>query len=136
MDLPDEMLLSIVNRLNNIDILYSLVDVNQRFDQLALNSVYIRDLDFTANSLLDGRSQEYYQFINRICKNLLSRIHHQVNTLTLDHISMKHVLHTFNFPQLHSLSLVLHRSETFVQYLTGMIHNFVQFNQGEVFLHI
>ena len=39
LDLPDEILLSILNKLNNIDILYSLVDVNQRFDRLALNSI-------------------------------------------------------------------------------------------------
>jgi hypothetical protein len=124
MDLPDEMLLMIVNRLNNIDILYSLVDVNQRFNRLTFNSLYFHDLDFTTVSMFDPKSHEYSVLINRICKNLLSRIHHQVNTLTLDHISMEHVLHTFNFPQLHSLSLVLRRSETFVQYLTGMIYKF------------
>ena len=40
LDLPDEMLLSIFNKLNNIDILYSRVDVNQRFDRLVLDSHY------------------------------------------------------------------------------------------------
>jgi hypothetical protein len=120
MDLPDEMLLCIINRLNNIDILYSLVDVNQRFNRLAFNPLYFHDLDFTTVSMLDPKSHEYSELINRICKNLLSRIHHQVNTLTLDHISMEHVLHTFNFPQLHSLTLVLSETDTFVQYLKGM----------------
>ena len=71
-DLPDEMLLSIINKLNNIDILYSLVDVNQRFDRLTLNSLYFHDLDFTAVSMLDPKSHEYSKLINRICENSLA----------------------------------------------------------------
>ncbi|CAF4540424.1 unnamed protein product [Rotaria sp. Silwood2] len=45
LDLPDEILISIFNKLNNVDILYSLVDVNQRFNRLSLSSLYIHDLD-------------------------------------------------------------------------------------------
>jgi hypothetical protein len=120
MDLPDEMLLMIVNRLNNIDILYSLVDVNQRFNRLTFNSLYFHDLDFTTVSMFDPNSHEYSELINRIFKNLLPRIHHQVTKLTLDHISMEHVLYTFNFPYLSSLTLVLSEIETFVKSLKGM----------------
>ena len=45
LDLPDEILLAIINKLNMIDILYSLVDVNQRFDRLVLDPLYIHHLD-------------------------------------------------------------------------------------------
>ncbi|CAF5010034.1 unnamed protein product, partial [Rotaria socialis] len=61
LDLPDEMLLCILNKSNNINVLYSLVDVNERFDRLALDSIYIRGLDFTAND----KSQEFHQFLDR-----------------------------------------------------------------------
>jgi hypothetical protein len=37
LDLPDEMLLTIFNKLNMVDVLYSLVDVNERFDRLVLD---------------------------------------------------------------------------------------------------
>ena len=121
-DLPDEILLFIFNKLNHVDILYSLVDVHQRFNRLVLNSLRIHNLDFTANSFLIHKSDKFDQYMNRICQSILPRIHHQVNKLTLKHMSMQHLLHTsnFNFPQLHSLSLVLTRTETFVKYLTGM----------------
>jgi hypothetical protein len=102
-DLPDEILLSIMNKLNNIDVLYSLVDVNQRFDRLTLHSLYFRHLDFLVSSFHDVcEPQKYYQIINRICQNISPRFHHQMNELTLEHISMKHVLHTFNFSHIHS----------------------------------
>jgi hypothetical protein len=70
--------------------------------------------------MVDPKSHEYSELINRICKNILPRIYHELTKLTLDHISMEHVLHTFNFPQLHSLTLVLSETDTFVQYLKGM----------------
>jgi len=38
LDLLDEMLRAIFNKLNMIDMLYSLVDVNRRFDRLSLYS--------------------------------------------------------------------------------------------------
>jgi hypothetical protein len=60
LDLPDEILSIIFHKLNMVDVLYSLVDVNRRFDRLALDSLYIRDLDITIimaiNSLYDHTS--------------------------------------------------------------------------------
>ncbi|CAF4435511.1 unnamed protein product, partial [Rotaria socialis] len=61
----------------NVDILYSLVKENQRFDRLAFDSLYIRDVDFTANSLLDCKSKEYKEVLDRIWKKILPRIRHR-----------------------------------------------------------
>jgi hypothetical protein len=115
LDLSDEILLCILNKLNNIDTLYSLVDVNQRFDRLALDSIYIRDLDFTAND----KSQEYDQFLDRFCTSILPRIHHQINKLTLGQLSIERLLHIVDYPQLYSLSLVC-EPETILNYLIGI----------------
>ncbi len=123
LDLPDEMLISIFNKLNNVDILYSLVDVNQRFDRLALNSLYIHDLDLTINSLLDCKSKKYYEIFDRICKSISPRIQHQINKLTLGQLSIERVLNTFNFPQLHSLSLVSIQLKRLLIYITGIFYN-------------
>ncbi len=49
MILPDEMLLNIFTKLNMIDKFYSLVEVNQRFDRLTLDSLHIYHLDFATN---------------------------------------------------------------------------------------
>ena len=115
-DLPDEILLYILTKLNNVDILYSLVDVNQRFDRLALDSIYIDDLDFTPSN----KSEEYSRFLDRICTNILPRIHHQINKLTLGQLSKERLLYIFDFPQLYSLSLAFCQPETILKYITGI----------------
>ena len=46
-DLPNEILFIIINKLNIVDVSYSLVDLNERFAQLVLNPLYIQNLDIT-----------------------------------------------------------------------------------------
>ena len=69
LDLPDEILTIIFNKLNTIDVLYSLVDVNERFDRLILNSLHICNLD-TTNMVI----KSYYDRTFSIDNNVLSRI--------------------------------------------------------------
>jgi hypothetical protein len=128
LDLPNEMLLSIFNKLSNIDILYSLVDVNQRFDQLVLNSLYIHDLDFTSNLLLGGNRDDFYVRFNRICENIVPRICHQINKLTLGEDSINRIINKFYFPQLHSLSFNSISSWRLSLYFLGMLHKSFSFN--------
>jgi hypothetical protein len=45
LDLPDEILRTIFNKLNTVGIFHWLVGVNQRFDRLALDPLYIHHLD-------------------------------------------------------------------------------------------
>jgi hypothetical protein len=116
LDLPDEILLCILNELNNTDILGSLVDVNQRFDRLTLDSIYIRDLDLSA----DHKSQEYHQFFDRFCTSILPRIHHHINKLTFGQLSIERLLHDIDYPQLRSLSLVFCQPETILNHLKGI----------------
>jgi hypothetical protein len=51
LDLPDEILLNIFNKLNLVDVFYSLVDVNQRFDRLVFDPLYIRNPDLTSMTM-------------------------------------------------------------------------------------
>jgi hypothetical protein len=119
--LPDEILLMIFNKLNGIDALSSLVDVNQRFNRLVLNSVRIRTLDMTKmviKSYYDRRFSLDNNFLEKISKKILPRIHHQLNELIVEQNSIKHVFpHTY--PQLDSLSFVNFEKEILFQYLTG-----------------
>jgi hypothetical protein len=77
LDLPDEILFIILKKLKSIDAFYSLFDINQRFNRLALDSLYIRHLDMTTvtnmNSLYNQISSIDPQLLSRICqKNLTS----------------------------------------------------------------
>jgi len=123
LDLPDEILLIIFNKLNTIDSLYSLVDVNKRFDQLVLNSLRIHKLD-TTNMVIKSYYDRTFSIDNnvlsKISKNILPRIYHQLNELIVEQNSVKHILLTANYPQLDSLSLVNFQKEILFQYLTGI----------------
>jgi hypothetical protein len=63
------------------------------------------------------------QVLSKICKNILPRIHHQVNELIVEQNSMKRVLHTINYPQLYSLSLIDFKAEVLLKNLKGKLFN-------------
>ncbi|CAF3221190.1 unnamed protein product [Rotaria sp. Silwood2] len=106
LNLPDEILHAIFNKLNIVDIVYSLVNVNQRFDLLTLDPFYIHHLDFVIKRDDVHNSSVDIQIIDRICEKILPRINEKVNKLTVDQFSMEGIISTIDYPQLHSLSLV------------------------------
>jgi hypothetical protein len=132
LDLPDEILFIIFKKLNTTDVLHSFVDVNRRFDRLAHDFLYIRDLDMTdirtINSLYDQTSSIDTQILSKICSKILPRIHHQVHKLTIEQYSMKRILDAVNYPQIYSLSLINFEEEILYQYLTGILFYFIRFN--------
>ncbi|CAF3562791.1 unnamed protein product [Rotaria sp. Silwood1] len=104
-----------------VDVLYSLVDVNERFDQLILDHLYIRHLNMTTMTIKSAFDRIFSinnQVLSRICENIFPRIHDQVNQLTIDSHSIDRLL-TFNYPQLYSLSLVDFQENILLQYLKG-----------------
>ncbi|CAF3381034.1 unnamed protein product [Rotaria sp. Silwood2] len=121
LDLPNEILLIIINKLNMVDVLYSLADINERFNRLIFDPLYIYNLDMTiiTTKLMFRHSLSIdNQILDRICENVLPRIHHHVNKLTLEPNSMERVLYSSNYSQLYSLSLVDFQEEMLLQYLT------------------
>jgi hypothetical protein len=122
LDLPDEILLFVLKKLDVIDVLYSLVNVNRRFDRLALDFLCIRDLDITntmmINSLCHGISLDT-PFLSKIREKILPRIHNQVQKLTVEQHSMKDILGAASYPQLYSLSLINFEEEILGEYLTS-----------------
>jgi hypothetical protein len=127
LDLPNEILLIIFNKLNVVDLLYSLVNVTQRFDQLILDPFYIHSLDMTSMKMKSYFERIYSidnQVLSRICQNILPRIHHQLNELIVEQHSMELVIHTINYPKLYSLSLIDFQEEILLNYLIGKLFNF------------
>jgi hypothetical protein len=43
-DLPDEILMIIFKKLYNFEVLYSLIDINDRLNKIALDSIFTSDL--------------------------------------------------------------------------------------------
>jgi hypothetical protein len=122
LDLPNEILLVIINKLSIIDAFYSLVDINERFAQLVLDPLYIRHLDMTVmtmKSFFQCTFSVDEQVLSRICENILPQIHSQVNKLTVEQHSMERILLNINYPKLSSISLVNFQEEILFQYLKG-----------------
>ncbi|CAM4876293.1 unnamed protein product [Rotaria socialis] len=91
-DLSDELLLYIFNKLHTIELLYSLVNVNQRFDRLVLDPFYTHHLDLTVRPLRYYTSPVKTQIFDRIRTQVLPRIHQKLNKITVDPLSMECIL--------------------------------------------
>jgi hypothetical protein len=125
LDLPDEILRTILNKLNTIDVFYSLVDVNQRFDRLSLDSLYIHHLDFAIErSDVHNSSVDTY-ILDKVCEKILPQINDKITKLTVDPFSTERILGAVKYPQLYSLSLVNYQSHILLRYLQGMIINLI-----------
>ncbi len=123
-DLPNEILLIIISKLNIGEVFYSLVDINERFVQLVLDPLYIRNLDMTIMTMQSFYNRTFSiddQVLSRICENILPQIFDQVNKLTVEQNSIERIL-TVNYPQLYSLSFVNFKEERLFQYLTGILN--------------
>jgi hypothetical protein len=134
LDLPNEILIIIFNKLNMVDIFYSLVDINQRFNQIIFDPLYIRTLNLTSMTMKSFFTRTFSienNILDKICSNILPRISDYVNELVIEQNSIECIFDTFNFPQLYSLSLIDFEEKVLLEYLTGMIFiiDFVYFNE-------
>ncbi|CAF4211999.1 unnamed protein product [Rotaria sordida] len=105
-----------------VDVLYSLVDVNQRFDRLVVDPLTIRNLNMTSRTIKSMYDQTFSiddEVLSKICEKILCRIDHQVNRLTVEQYSIKRILVAANYPQLYSLSLINFEGKILSEYLTG-----------------
>ncbi|CAF1684565.1 unnamed protein product [Rotaria magnacalcarata] len=100
LDLPNEILLTILKKLDNIDILYSLCGINnERLDILIQNIVSNNILDFVITSPMTDVK------LDRFCSYILPRSHHYIKKLILDTTSMERILLAGDYPNLTSLEL-------------------------------
>ena len=134
LDLPNEILLIILNKLDMVDVFYSLVGVSGRLDQLVFHPSYIRHVNMTS---IDMRSMFTHAFsienqvLERICKNVLPRMRHQsITEVTVEQGAMDHLLQTINYSQICALSLFNCSEQAIRSYLTGKWLRSVRLNSG------
>ena len=120
LDLPDEMLCAILNKLSMVDIFYSLVDVDERLDRLVLHSLYVYHLNFVIKSLVKRYSSSIDdQVLDHVCRKLFPRVCNDVYRLTVEPLSLERVLGIAHYPHLSSLSLINFPGKALVSQLTG-----------------
>jgi hypothetical protein len=136
LDLANEIIFIIFQKLNMIDVFHSFVDVNRRFNRLVFDSFYIHDVNMTTvkdtTSLYDQTSAMDPKVLSRICEKVLPRIHDHIYKLTVEECSAKQTFLASDYPKLYSLSLINFQEEILYEYLTGIVSNFVHYKYNYI----
>ncbi|CAF4371949.1 unnamed protein product, partial [Rotaria sp. Silwood2] len=112
LDLPDEILLMILKRLNNIDVLYSLLDINNgRLNILAQENTFTNILKLVG--IYD------FSLIDRFCNYILPRIHHNAKCFIFDSFCIKRFLLATDYPNLTELKILHFQQDFALDYLTS-----------------
>jgi hypothetical protein len=125
MDLPDEMIIKIWNNLSNIDVLYSFVGVNKRFNKLVRDLVYTRSIQLTEKK---SKTNKYCSLpdstIDRYCLDILPQIHQCIECLVLEPFSMERILLASDYPRLRKLIFTKIGGHFVFRHFTGTISAF------------
>jgi len=94
LDLSDEILMIIFKKLEKFEILYSLMDINMRLDQIVCDSSIITtQITFMKQaSLLKLTSPLPEIVLDRLCSQILPKIHDKIKWLKLETSSMERIL--------------------------------------------
>ncbi|CAF1492795.1 unnamed protein product [Rotaria sordida] len=103
-DLPDEILILILKKLCNVEVLYTLIDVNKRLNAIAHDSTFANHLTLLCKQD-DLISPLPDPMLDRFCSQILLSIHYKVKSLKLESTSMERILLTTNYPNLYELGL-------------------------------
>ncbi|CAF0748358.1 unnamed protein product [Rotaria sp. Silwood1] len=125
-DLPDEILMIILKNLTNAEVLYSLLGVNKRLNNIAVDPVFINNLSLVM-STSDGLVYSLPDpILDRFCLHILPKIHQNIEWLHLQSRSLERILRATNFPNLYGISLHNIQAKTAIDLFTGGIFKSVR----------
>jgi hypothetical protein len=120
LDLPDEVLLIILRKLDCVDKLYSLERINKRLDEMVVSKCNTSIIDLATNFITNDADLTLDIILDRFCSHILHRIHHNVESFILTGISMERVLLACEYPNLHNLNIANFEADSAIRHLTGM----------------
>jgi hypothetical protein len=119
-DLSNEILFIILKKLNNMDVLYSLLDVdNQRLDVIVQEEIFTKTLNFVLTTSTDEILSIADLILDRFCINILPKIDHNVKSLILESESMERILLAADYPNLSELKLFNFKDKIASCHFTG-----------------
>ncbi|CAF0819538.1 unnamed protein product [Rotaria sp. Silwood1] len=118
-DLPDEILLIILKKLDNLEVLYSFQGVNERFNKIIHDPIFTSRLNFLKWSPNKFISKFSDIIIEQFCSKILPDIHMKIKWLDLESSFMKNILHVADYPNLYGLGLYNIEEETAKYIFTG-----------------
>jgi hypothetical protein len=112
-DLPDEILMFIFNKMNNVELLYSLFGINERLDSILQDPNSTNSLNFfkwSPRKFVNIFSPEILS--DRFCLQILPLICEKIQCLGVESSSLKENLCAANYPNLNELALFNVEEET------------------------
>ncbi|CAF1046126.1 unnamed protein product [Adineta steineri] len=91
-DLPDEILLMIFKKLNNVSLLCSLISVNKRLNTIVRDSIFTRHLKLMRHCPNDSIGPLPDTTLDRLCSKILPEIRNQIQRLDLESSSIERIL--------------------------------------------
>ncbi|CAF5134877.1 unnamed protein product, partial [Rotaria magnacalcarata] len=104
-DLPDEILMIILKKLSNIQVLYSLICVNKRLHAIVHDPIFTNCLTLMNYVSVDSIDPLSDRILDQFCLQILPAIHQNIKWLNLESSSMKRILLATNYPNLYGLGL-------------------------------
>jgi hypothetical protein len=121
-DLPYEILFIILKKLDNMNVLYSLLNLgNQRFDQLVQDETFTKTLNFVVTTSTEDICPIDDLLFDQFCVDILPRIDYNVRSLILEAGSMERILHAATFSNLNQLKVFNFNEKILSDYFTGRI---------------
>ncbi|CAF1388868.1 unnamed protein product [Rotaria sordida] len=127
-DLPDELLIMIFKRLNNIEILQFLTNVNTRFNKIVRDSTFTNHLTLlkcSFNHIIYSLSDT---ILDKFCIEIIPQIKHNIKWLDIESLSMERILLAAKYPNLNGLGIFNINEEVAQRLFTGKIFNFSCYN--------
>lgn len=122
-DLPDEVLMIILKKLDNDQVLYSLIGVNKRLNTLVYDSIFTSHLTLMKRFVNDSISPLSERILHRFYSQILPEIHYKIQWLNIESSSIERIL-SANYPNLHGLGLYNLEMETTTHLFTSKISFF------------
>jgi hypothetical protein len=118
-DLPNEILLIILNNLNNMDVLYSLISTGiERLELIAQDKIFTNTLNFVSTDT-DKICSIDDSMLDQFCIHILPKIHYNVRCLVIESMAMERILFSGDYPNLTQLKIFNFNQDIVSQYFTG-----------------
>lgn len=117
LDLPDEILIYILKKLDNIDVLYSLFNINNaRLHNIVREKTFSNTLNFALTvhniTIIDS-------VLDRFCNYILPQIHYNVKCLIVAQPSIECILLASHYPNLTELKFLNFQRDTSLRYFSS-----------------
>lgn len=104
LDLPDEILLSVFENINGIDV-FQLKGLNKRIDNIVYDEVITSNLTLFKCLSHDVVRKLDNELMMLVCLQILPEIHHKIQSLNVELSSIESIFFTTIYPNLYKLGL-------------------------------